>query len=152
SQAETEAAYAEAPAAHAVQRKCAACEAEKKILPQFEIGPVDDPLETEADLMADHVVRRQAAGMEDDEGQAKPLQAKAEDTASSESTSPGLESSLADANGSGAPLAAHAQDQMEEAFGADFSAVRVHTGAESAAMSEQIGARAFTYGTDIHFN
>jgi len=41
---------------------------------------------------------------------------------------------------------------MEEAFGADFSAVRVHTGAESAAMSDQIGARAFTYGTDIHFN
>ena len=41
---------------------------------------------------------------------------------------------------------------MEEAFGADFSTVRVHTGAESAAMNEQIGARAFTYGTDIHFN
>src|SRR5205809_540532 len=44
-----------------VQRKCAACDAEKKILPQLEIGRVDDPLETEADVMADHVVRRQAA-------------------------------------------------------------------------------------------
>jgi hypothetical protein len=28
----------------------------------------------------------------------------------------------------------------------------VHTGDASSAMSEQIGARAFTYGTDIHFN
>ena len=136
----------------AVQRKCAACEAEKKILPQLEIGPVDDPLETEADVMAAHVVRRQAAHMDDDERQAKPLQAKAEDTASSESTSRGLETALADANGSGAPLASHTRDQMEEAFGADFSAVRVHTGAASASMSDQIGARAFTYGTDIHFN
>jgi hypothetical protein len=41
---------------------------------------------------------------------------------------------------------------MEDSFGADFSAVRVHTGDASAAMNEQIGARAFTYGTDIHFN
>ena len=135
-----------------VQRKCAACEADTRILPQLEVGPVDDPLETEADVMADHVVRRQAADMDEDERQAEPLQAKAKDTASSESTTPGLDTALADANGSGAPLAPHTRDHMEEAFGADFSGVRVHTGAASAAMSEQIGARAFTYGTDIHFN
>jgi hypothetical protein len=136
----------------AVQRKCAACEAEKKILPQIEVGPVDDPLETEADMMADHVVRRQAFGMDDDGRQARPLQAKAEEAASSESASSGLESALAGANGSGGPLASHTRDEMEDAFGADFSAVRVHTGAGSAAMNDQIGARAFTYGSDIHFN
>jgi hypothetical protein len=137
---------------HTVQRKCAACEAEKKILPQLEIGPVHDPLETEADAMADRVVRRQAVDMDDDERQATPVQAMAEDSASSGSTSPGLETALAGASGSGSPLASHAQDQMEEAFGADFSAVRVHTSAASASMSDEIGARAFTYGTDIHFN
>jgi hypothetical protein len=135
-----------------VQRKRAACDAEKKILPQLEIGRVDDPLESEADVMADHVVRRQATNMDDDEREAEPLQAKAKDTASSESTAPGLDAGLADASGSGASLAPHTRYQMEEAFGADFSAVRVHTGAASAAMNDQIGARAFTYGTDIHFN
>ena len=143
---------AKAKDTHAVQRKCAACDADRRILPQLEVGPVDDPLETEADVMADHVVRRQAADMDEDERQAKPLQAKAKDTASSESTTPALETGLADTSGSGAPLTPNTRDHMEEAFGADFSGVRVHTGAASAAMSDQIGARAFTYGTDIHFN
>jgi hypothetical protein len=39
---------------------------------------------------------------------------------------------------------------MESAFGADFGEVRVHTGGESAALNEALGARAFTYGSDIH--
>jgi hypothetical protein len=143
---EQEAAHAEPPAAHAVQRKCAACEAEKRILPQLEVGPVDDLLETEADVMADRVVRRQAVDMDmdDDERHARPVQAKPKDTASSESAPPGLDTALADANASGAPLASHTRDQMEQAFGADFSGVRVHTGAASSAMNEEIGARAFT--------
>jgi hypothetical protein len=141
-------------ASTAVQRKCAACDAEKRILPKLEVGPVNDPLETEADVMADRVVRRQAADvdMDDDERQARPLQAKRRDTASSECAPPGLDTALAAANGSGAPLASHTRAQMEEAFGADFSGVRVHTGAASSAMNEEIGARAFTYGADIHFN
>ena len=85
SPAAPEAAHAEPHAAPTVQRKCTACEADTRILPQLEVGPVDDPLETEADVMADHVVRRQAADMDDDERQAKPLQTKAKDPASSQS-------------------------------------------------------------------
>jgi Domain of unknown function (DUF4157) len=138
--------------ASVVQRKCAACEADPRIRPKLEIGPVNDPLETEADVMADRVVRRQAANIDDDERSAAPLQAKAKDTDLAESASSDLESSLSDASGSGSALAPHTRDQMEEAFGADFSNVRVHTGAASADMNDQIGARAFTYGTDIHFN
>lgn len=42
-----------------------------------------------------------------------------------------------------APVAA----EMEGAFGADFSAVRVHQGSEAAS----VGAHAYTQGTDIHF-
>jgi len=138
--------------ASVVQRKCAACEADPRIRPKLEIGPVNDPLETEADVMADRVVRRQAANIDDDERSAAPLQAKAKDTDLAESASSDLESSLSDASGSGSALAPHTRDQMAEAFGADFSNVRVHTGAASADMNDQIGARAFTYGTDIHFN
>jgi hypothetical protein len=36
---------------------------------------------------------------------------------------------------------------MERAFGADFSDVRVHEGAEAAAT----GALAYTQGSDVHF-
>ena len=135
-----------------VQRKCDACEAETRILPQLQVGRVDDPLETEADEMADRVVRRQTASVNDEERQTPPVQAKVEDSASSESSTAGLEGALADSHGSGTPLAPHIRDEMEDSFGADFSAVRLHTGAASAEMNEQIGARAFTYGTDIHFN
>jgi len=38
---------------------------------------------------------------------------------------------------------------MEGAFGADFSDVRVHTGAQAGAVSQQLGALAFTTGSDI---
>ena len=40
---------------------------------------------------------------------------------------------------------------MEPRFGADFSAVRLHTGAEAATLSRGLGARAFTAGAHIHF-
>ena len=40
---------------------------------------------------------------------------------------------------------------MEPRFGADFSAVRLHAGAEAATLSRGLGARAFTAGAHIHF-
>jgi putative cytotoxic protein/uncharacterized protein DUF4157 len=51
----------------------------------------------------------------------------------------------------GSPLPAAARERMEPQLGADLSAVRVHTGSESAAAAEKLGARAFTTGTDVHF-
>jgi hypothetical protein len=47
----------------------------------------------------------------------------------------------------GEPLPEDVRRRMERAFGADFSDVRIHVGAEAAA----VGARAFTQGADIHF-
>jgi hypothetical protein len=41
--------------------------------------------------------------------------------------------------------------QMEQATNVDLSAVRVHTGAESNILNEQLGAKAFTTGQDIFF-
>jgi hypothetical protein len=49
--------------------------------------------------------------------------------------------------GAGAPMPAAVQAKMERAFGADFSAVRIHQGPHAAAL----GARAYTQGADIHF-
>lgn len=51
----------------------------------------------------------------------------------------------------GAPLPAAARQRMEPQLGADLSAVRVHTGSESAAAATSLGARAFTDGSDVHF-
>lgn len=53
--------------------------------------------------------------------------------------------------GSGAALPTRIQRQFEQSLGTDLSAVRVHTGAESAAAASAVGAKAYTVGNDIHF-
>lgn len=51
----------------------------------------------------------------------------------------------------GSPLPDVARSTMESAFGADFSAVRVHTGSAAADLNDRIEAKAFTTGQDIFF-
>lgn len=50
-------------------------------------------------------------------------------------------------SGGGQPLPEGVRAKMESAFGADFSAVRVHEGTNAQA----VGALAYTRGSDIHF-
>src|SRR5262249_50769146 len=49
----------------------------------------------------------------------------------------------------GEPLPEAVRSYMEPRFGADFSHVRVHSGAESARLNDSLHAQAFTYGRDI---
>ncbi len=62
-----------------------------------------------------------------------------------------LESRLNASKGGGSPLASEVQAFMEPRFGADFSGVRVHTGGEAVQMNRQLGAQAFTHGSDVYF-
>ena len=55
------------------------------------------------------------------------------------------------ARGNGQALDSNVQAQMGESIGADFSNVRVHTGSESNQLNEQLGAKAFTTGSDVFF-
>ncbi|OIB58853.1 DUF4157 domain-containing protein [Natrialba sp. SSL1] len=52
----------------------------------------------------------------------------------------------------GTPLDSPIQRALEERMDADFSNVRVHTGAKAAEAAEAIDAKAFTCGNDIVFN
>ena len=54
--------------------------------------------------------------------------------------------------GGGAALPAPVQQSMSSAFQADFSSVRIHTDTQAAQLSADIGAKAFTHGSDIYFN
>ncbi|MDQ2088733.1 eCIS core domain-containing protein [Marimonas arenosa] len=130
------------------------------VQPQLEIGAVNDPLETEADRAADQVVRRMpvATAGQSDEGTIQPkrddedlVRPKAAADGSGPAN-PELAAGITRAQGSGAQLAPDVRGAMEDSFGLDLSPVRVHTGPSSARMNDSIGARAFTYGTDIHFN
>lgn len=40
---------------------------------------------------------------------------------------------------------------MEPRFGADFSGVRVHTDSAAVQMNRELGAQAFTHGSDIYY-
>jgi hypothetical protein len=53
--------------------------------------------------------------------------------------------------GGGAPLAGDVRAKMEPQLGADLSGVKVHTSGQSAQAATQLGARAFTTGSDVHF-
>ena len=44
------------------------------------------------------------------------------------------------------------RQEMESGFGVDFSGIRIHTGSSAVMLSKDLGAQAFTHGSDIYFN
>ena len=65
---------------------------------------------------------------------------------------PELEDAIHQMRGSGYSIEPNVRAQAAQAFGRDFSEVRIHTDGRAQAMSEALGARAFTTGKDIFFN
>jgi outer membrane biosynthesis protein TonB len=53
--------------------------------------------------------------------------------------------------GNGRPLSERTSRQMEQAFGADFSKVIIHTDGESDSLNKDLHSLAFTNGNDIYF-
>jgi len=53
--------------------------------------------------------------------------------------------------GAGQQLDPQVKSRMENAFGHDFSRVRVHANTQSAVLTSSLNARAFTLGTDVGF-
>ncbi|NEQ45462.1 MAG: DUF4157 domain-containing protein [Leptolyngbya sp. SIOISBB] len=54
-------------------------------------------------------------------------------------------------HGGGQPLDRAARNSMEQAFGNDFSQVRVHADSQADQLNRSLNARAFTTGQDIYF-
>ncbi|MCF2145863.1 DUF4157 domain-containing protein [Desmonostoc muscorum LEGE 12446] len=62
-----------------------------------------------------------------------------------------IESQINTSKGGGSLLSDEVRGFMEPRFGADFSSVRVHTDSEAMQMNQELGAQAFTHGSDIYF-
>ncbi len=106
-----------------IQRKCAACEEEEKLLRKESFSarsPSDGQTKTE--------------------------------TALPQTVSSSIAGNLNSSNSSGNPLQHNTRKQMESSFGADFSHVRIHNDNTAAQMSKDLNAQAFTHGSDIYFN
>ncbi|MBH8560921.1 DUF4157 domain-containing protein [Nostoc sp. CENA67] len=65
---------------------------------------------------------------------------------------PDLEASIQRVRGNGQPLAQSARKPMEQAFGANFSGVKIHTDSQSDRLNQSIQAKAFTTGQDMFFS
>jgi hypothetical protein len=63
-----------------------------------------------------------------------------------------IEGEIEGARGSGQAMDDNTRGNMESAFGADFSNVRVHTDKQSGNLNNAVQAKAFTTGQDIFFN
>lgn len=63
-----------------------------------------------------------------------------------------IESDLSNSKGGGSPMESTTKNEMESGFGTEFKDVRIHTDNTAVQMSEQLGAQAFTHGSDIYFN
>jgi peptidoglycan hydrolase-like protein with peptidoglycan-binding domain len=66
-------------------------------------------------------------------------------------TGSGFESRLERSKGGGSPLPDSVRSVIEPRFGMDFGQVRIHADREADSMNREVGARAFTHGSDIYY-
>ncbi|MBL7813091.1 MAG: DUF4157 domain-containing protein [Bacteroidetes bacterium] len=115
--------------------KCTECEAEDKLQRKEK---------NQRDLQSGQVLNRKEKDLKvQPEGGTQPISTPAPDH---------VDAGVRATQGGGSPLPMHVHREMGTKMGADFSAVRIHTGNHAAGMNDAIGARAFTVGSNIYFN
>jgi len=120
------------------------------------VGQPGDKYEQEADTVAAKVVEQINSPTSQ-----QPVQGKVEPVAQPTVMRDGgvgggavdasVEQSIQQAKGSGQGLSEDVREPMEQAFGADFSGVRVHNNSNADQLNRSLNARAFTTGPDIFF-
>lgn len=133
---------------------CPRCAAAKASMP---VGSAHDPLEAEADRIADHVLgmpdstgmhgesMASGAGRLPSDGTARAQAKRAPEAAAAP---PAADPAL---GGAGAAMSGALRAYFEPRFGRDFSGVRLHTHDAAAKAAQAMAARAFTVGDDIAF-
>jgi len=131
---------------------CAACEGKQNsakpvvLQKKLVIGAADDPLEREADRVADQVMRMEHSAVN---GAPVRIQRFTGQGGGQVDIAPAsVERVLAS---SGSPLEPGLLKDMEQRFGHDFSRVRVHTGGAPEQSARDVNAHAYTVGDTIVF-
>ncbi|MDN7179980.1 DUF4157 domain-containing protein [Caballeronia sp. SEWSISQ10-4 2] len=128
------------------------------------VGRGDDPLEHEAECVAEQIMRIRSPVVSTENG---PLQIRRKCTAcqdeeeemlqtkcqgAQEATASGIRSVVSDVvNSPGDMLEANARSFMESRFNRDFSKVRVHSDVRAAEAARAINALAYTVGNHVVF-
>ena len=143
-----------------LQRKCACgsptasltgeCEerkSKKLMQTKLTIGASNDPLEQEADRVADQVLAASAhSAVSTAPPRIQRYSGQASDGAAAAPAS--VDRILAS---SGRPLEAALRQDMEQRFGHDFSGVRVHSSTAAELSAREVGAHAYTVGHNVVF-
>jgi hypothetical protein len=112
--------------------------------------------EDEEDVLLKKVVVAEKCNCEEDEKRVSrktetPYSESFINSAGSRNVAPELGARIQGMRGDGRTLTASESSFMEPRFGADFSAIRIHTDQEADMHSRALHARAFTVGGDIFF-
>ncbi len=128
---------------------CASCaDKDSGLQAKLAVGPGNDPLEQEADRVAEQVLAMPGGSRV----ARSPPRIQRFTTSRSEHTAETAPASVDRVlRGSGRPLDSATRADMEHRFQHDFSQVRVHTDAAAAESAGDVGARAYTVGRDIVF-
>lgn len=114
---------------------------------RLRIGASSDPLELEAERIADRVTAAPTAAAVS--GAAPKIQRYAGQASAQTQTAPAsVDAVLASA---GRPLDAALRQDMEQRFGHDFSRVRVHVDAAAERSAREVNAQAYTVGQHLVF-
>lgn len=127
--------------------ECAECAGTKGIQTKLAIGASNDPLEREADRVADRVANG-PTGLTTARAPLR-VQRSAQQASAARGNAPAsVDRVLASP---GARLAPALRQDMERSFGHDFSQVRVHADAAAAQSARDVRAHAYTAGSHIVF-
>ena len=127
--------------------ECAECISKKHLQTKLTIGASNDPLEKEADRVADQVL----AGPTNPAISGAPphIQRLTGQVTGQIDTAPASVDRVLASPGN--PLGPALRQDMEQRFGHDFSQVRVHTGAAAEQSAERVNAEAYTVSNSIVF-
>ncbi|HEY5961917.1 MAG TPA: DUF4157 domain-containing protein [Polyangiaceae bacterium] len=125
---------------------------------KLEVGARSNPMEREADLVSEQVMRMAETAIDDPRSLSDLVPVSTVQTKpASEGRIPGqlhplLAPELAAVRASGgSPLTDSTRTMMQARIGHDFAGVRVHTDARSSSVAEALHARALTVGQDVIF-
>lgn len=135
------------PSTSSTNEECKTCNGGKRLQAKLSIGAHDDPLELEADRVADQVLAMPANLTV---SAAPPrIQRYARQVHTGTVSVPASVDHVLASNGR--PLDATLQQDMGQRFGQDFSRVRVHAGADAEQSALDINAHAYTVGHHLVF-
>ena len=117
------------------------------------VGPANDKYEREADSIAKQVVKqiRTAVRRQEDEKKIMTKSGIQRINRDGGNVNQDLETAIHHAGSTGQPLPGSVRQPLENAFGSDFSNVKIHTGSDSNSMNLSLQSRAFTNGPNIFF-